>query len=121
MSAALDYAAGDEFYTTSVGPQTDGTYTYPATYGTVQPVDAGGGQPGNYSQGIIDVFKYGVGAFAQYKGQEQMLDYKRWETTNFGASVQGRPAYGVGVLPAGNTGLLIALGIGLVLVLVLKK
>jgi len=117
MSA--DYYEGGDGW---VGPQEDGTYNFPESYGTVQPTDAGGGQPASYGQAVLDVFKYGVGAYAQYQGQQQMLDYKRWETTNFGASVQGKPAVGVGVLPGSNNGMLIALGIGaIVLVLVLKK
>lgn len=122
MSAALDYAAGDPYYTESVGPQSDGTYTYPASYGTLQPVDAGGGAPANYSTAVLDVFKYGVGAWAQYKTNEQLLDYRRWEATNFGTTMQGRPAVGVGVTANGNGGgMLLLLGAAVVLVLVLKK
>jgi hypothetical protein len=78
----------------SVGPNMDGTYTAPDVSGTPAPADAGGGAPANYSQQVLDVFKYGVGVLGQYENQKQMLDYNRWESTQYGPVVQGRPVGG---------------------------
>lgn len=105
-----------------VGPQSDGTYGVPATAGTPQPVDAGGGLPGNYSQTVLDVFKYGVGAWSQYATTQQQLDYRRWEATNVGPAQQGKPAYTVGVTAGGSgTMLILTAAAALALVLVLKR
>lgn len=112
MSAALDYAAGgDAGYTGSfVGPQTDGTYGSPVV--APQPADAGGGGAASYSSQILDVFKYGVGAYASLQQQQNMLDYRRWEATGGnltqqGAARPGQTAGGAGM----SQGMLLLIGV----------
>lgn len=79
-------------YDLAVGPQSDGTNTVADASVIPKPVDAGGGAPGLYSKDILDVFKYGVGAWSQAKQQSDMLDYKRYEATQLGLWRQGQPA-----------------------------
>lgn len=81
---ASDYAA--------VGPQSDGTIGTPGAGITPTPVDAGGGAAGSYRKDIIDIFKYGVGAYSSSKQQSDLLDYKRFEATQLGLFRQGQPA-----------------------------
>ena len=76
---------------TSVGPQTDGTNLPADASITAAPVDAGGGAPASYSKDILDVFKYGVGAYTSQQNYKNMLDYKRYEATQTGLWAQGRP------------------------------
>lgn len=73
--------------TDAIGPQQDGTVLNTAY--TPLPVDAGGGTAGSYSQQILDVFKFGVGAWGQNKARQDMLDYRRWEATSTGLTQQG--------------------------------
>lgn len=75
-----------------IGPQTDGTYNYPDAAIPINPVDAGGGLPADYSSGVLDIFKYGVGVWQQQQSQSQLLDYKRFEATQKGLYQQGQPA-----------------------------
>lgn len=56
------------------------------------PVDAAGGAPGNYSTGVLDLFKFGIGAVAADKAQTNALDYQRFETTNGQLNKQGQAA-----------------------------
>lgn len=76
----------------SVGPQSDGTIGTPSAAISPNPVDAGGGAAGSYRKDIIDIFKYGVGAYSQSKQQSDLLDYKRFEATQMGLWRQGQPA-----------------------------
>jgi len=75
----------------AVGPQTDGTYAIPDLGQSIQPADAGGGLPADYSSGVLDIFKYGVGVWQQQQNQSQLLDYKRFEATQKGLVQQGQP------------------------------
>lgn len=74
------------------GPQTDGTYNIPTTAMAVQPTDAGGGPPADYSTSVLDLFKFGVGVWQQDQSQQRLIDYKRFEATNSGLYQQGQPA-----------------------------
>lgn len=74
-----------------VGPQSDGTNIPADASITPSPVDAGGGVPASYSKDILDVFKYGVGAYTSQQNYKNMLDYKRYEATQGGLYMQGRP------------------------------
>lgn len=74
------------------GYSTDGTFNTPQAGRAVTPVDAGGGPSGLYSAQILDVFKFGVGVWNQQEQQKNMLDYKRFEATQYGAYAQGQPA-----------------------------
>ena len=79
-------------YDLAVGPQSDGTSITPGAGIIPAPVDAGGGAPASYSRDILDVFKIGVGAYSQNKQQQNLLDYKRYEATQYGLWRQGQPA-----------------------------
>lgn len=104
MSAWLDYTGGDgpgglggdDLYTGGVGFSGDGTYTAPAVSMVAAPVDAGGGPAGNYGAQVLDIFKFGVGVWNQREQQQNLLDYKRWEATQYGAYMQGQPALTLG-------------------------
>jgi len=86
----------------TVGAQSDGTYNTPVTAIQAQPVDAGGGGLGQYSAQILDVFKFGVGTWAQSNATDKLLDYKRFEATNGGLYQQGNAA-GIRVGSGGAT------------------
>lgn len=104
---------------TDVGPSADGTYDYPSSvYGPNQPVDAGGGAPGNYSDTILNIFKYGVGYLQQRDQIKAFQDYRQYQATPRGLYVAGQPGGG-GVVAGFSSGtlLLIAAGLGLVLFL----
>lgn len=119
MSAYLDYQGGESLYTGDVGPQNDGTNVSPGAAAMPQPVDAGGGPPANYSAAILDIFKFGVGAYNQNKAQQSMIDLRRWEATNAGLMQQGQSAAIYG--GQGQMGILTIAAIGIVLLLVLKQ
>lgn len=95
MSQALDVAAGADYQGPwdLVGPQTDGTYNAPATAQPVnQPWDTPGGGTTDYGSNVLDILKFGVGAWSADRQQTKILDYKRVEATNGGAYQQGQPA-----------------------------
>lgn len=119
MSAYLDAQTGDPYYTQSVGPQADGTYGIPPTGQAVTPIDAGGGPSGNYGPAILDIFKFGVGAYQQNQNMTAAYDYRRFEATQAGLYQQGRPANLYGNANGGPSGMLIffALMIGGVILL----
>lgn len=79
-------------YNLAVGPQSDGTSIAPTAAEMPLPVDAGGGFAGSYGKDILDIFKFGVGAYSQNKQQSDLLDYKRFEATQAGLWRQGQPA-----------------------------
>ena len=68
---------------TAVGPQTDGTVMPAANAVVVKPADAGGGLPANYAPQVLDIFKYGLGIWNQQTQQQNLLDYKRFEATQW--------------------------------------
>lgn len=74
------------------GVQPDGTSITPDAAIMPSPVDSGGGVPGSYGKDILDIFKFGVGAYSQNKQQSDLLDYKRFEATQAGLWRQGQPA-----------------------------
>lgn len=76
----------------TIGQQTDGTVLPSFTALPAQPYDAGGGPPADYSQNILDVFKIGVQAWGANQAQQNLLDYKKFETTAAGTFQQGQPA-----------------------------
>lgn len=129
MSAWLDYTGGDgpgglgseDLYTGGVGYATDGTFTVPSVAVTAAPVDAGGGPAGNYGGAVLDIFKMGVGVWNQQQQQKAMLDYKRYEATQYGAFMQGQPALAFGrngqVLGSSSGITLLVLGFAAILLL----
>lgn len=75
-----------------VGVQTDGT-NLPSFQSTIpNPVDAAGGAPADYGSSVLDIFKFGIGAWSQSNQQAQLLEYKRFEATNGGLYQQGKTA-----------------------------
>lgn len=54
------------------------------------PVDAGGGAPGLYDQGVLDVFKYGLGAYVDLEKVKIMNDSKMYQATSAGLQQQGQ-------------------------------
>ena len=116
MSAALDYQyGGDTLYT---GYQNDGTFNSPAVAVMPQPVDAGGGPPANYGAQVLDIFKFGVGVYAQNEQRKDLIDLRRWEATNAGLYQQGQAAAIYG--SRGQVGILGIAAVGLILLLVMK-
>lgn len=100
----MDYLSdmnSDYYGEASVGPTNMGTYNPPMT---AQPVnqqwDTGGGGLGQYTDDVFAILAQGVGAWSQYKRNEQFLDYQRYEATQGGVYQQGRPAGGI---PVGGT------------------
>lgn len=79
-------------YDGAVGPQSDGTNISATASIIPAPVDAGGGMPGAYSKDVLDIFKFGVGVWNGQASQKNLLDYKRFEATQTGLWMQGRPA-----------------------------
>ena len=75
-----------------VGPQTDGTNLISGTAVVVSPTDTAGGQPANYEQNVLDIFKFGVQAWSDSNARQQMFDYRKFEATNGGLFQQGRIA-----------------------------
>lgn len=116
MSAYLDYTGGGEALYT--GYQNDGTFESPAVAVMAQPLDAGGGPPANYSGAVLDIFKFGVGAWSAREQRQDMIDLRRWEATNAGLFQQGQAAAMYG--GQGQVGVLGIAAIGLILLLVLK-
>ncbi|MCE3602384.1 hypothetical protein LXA47_01990 [Massilia sp. P8910] len=88
LAAALE---GSDYYS-SVGPNNNGTYGVPTSAQTSnQPWDSAGGVLGGYGKEIFGILSQGVGAWSQYKKNEQFLDYQRYEATQGGVFQQGRP------------------------------
>ena len=116
-----DYLGDVNPYTldSSVGPQLDGTFGTPSSAVQPNPVDAGGGSAGSYRQDILDVFKFGVGAYSQNQQRQDLLDYKRFEATQMGLWRQGQPALFSSSANggAGNLVILAAIVIGAVVLL----
>lgn len=109
----------------TVGIQSDGTFSTPVTAQVPNPQDAGGGSLGQYAPQLLDIFKFGVGTWAQANSQSNLLDYKRWEATNGGLYQQGNAA-GVRIGANGATvgispGMLMLMAGALALVLITGK
>lgn len=105
-----------------VGPQADGTYSYPdAAQPSNQPWDVGGTASGNYGQTVLDTLKFGVGVWQQQNKQNAFYDYKRFEATNGGLFQYGRFAGMNGVPlrvnPAKSGTLLVLLALGAILLI----
>lgn len=88
------------YYDLTVGPTNNGTYNVPAA---AQPVnqqwDTGGGTLGQYSGDVFTILSQGIGAWSQYMGNQQLLDYKRFEATQGGVFQQGKSTQ----IPLGGT------------------
>ena len=87
-----DVMAGYTMPDYGVGPTNAGTYNVPAS---AQPVntqwDSAGGTLGQYSGDVFTILSQGIGAWSQYKRNDQFLDYQRYEATQGGVYQQGRP------------------------------
>lgn len=76
----------------TVGLNTDGTVSPSPTALAPAPVDAGGGAPADYTPAVLDVFKIGVQAWQNNQAMQNLLDYKKYETTAAGTFPVGQPA-----------------------------
>lgn len=85
---------------TQVGPTNAGTCNVPLNAQAVnQQWDTGGGGLGQYTGDVLQILAQGVGAWSQYKRNEQFLDHQRYEATQGGVFQQGRPNQ----IPIGGT------------------
>lgn len=106
-----------------VGAQSDGTYVLPtAAQPNNAPWDTGGGFLGQYGDEVFGILREGIGAWAQYKRNDQFLDYQRYEATSGGLYQQGLPAgpyraTGAVAVSGNNNMLMILLIVGAVLIL----
>lgn len=106
----------------TIGPQTDGTNLPAYNAATIpQPADTAGGAPADYSQQVLDLFKFGVGVAQQQSAQNAFFDYKKFEATSGGLYQQGRAAALPGTVSAtgGKSGFLMLAVAGIVLVVLL--
>lgn len=101
-----------------VGPQNDGTVIAPAAGVMPQPVDAGGGPAASYGSQVLDIFKFGIGAYNASQQRKDMIDLRRWEATNAGLYQQGqaRALYGGN----GQIGVMGIVALGLIVYLAMK-
>lgn len=104
----------------------DGTgYIPPELSLPSQPVDAAGGSPGNYGQPVLDLFKFGIGAWQSNKAQQNALDYLKYEASAGRLSQNGVPSSRVvsGSAPSGgiSTTTLLMIGGGLLAALLIAK
>lgn len=121
-----DALAGSDYYQ-SVGPTNAGTYNVPLS---AQPAnrqwDTGGGMLGQYGDEVLGILAQGIGAWSQYKRNDQFMDYQRYEATAGGVYQQGRPnpgyppAASVGVSAGGTSPLMLILLIGGAILLLRK-
>lgn len=103
-----------------IGPQTDGTNTPSPTAATIpKPTDTAGGSPANYTQAVLDIFKFGVGQYSATVQQQNMLDYKRYEATNGGLFQQGKSATLPAAAAGGKTSGLVLMAVGALVVFAL--
>ena len=120
MSQFWDNAAGGGAVYDTIGPQVDGTVMPSDIAATIpQPTDTAGGQPAQYAQSVLDIFKFGVGQYAATVQQQNMLDYKRYEATNGGLYQQGKSAAMPRAAQGGGSSSLVLLGIGAIVVFAL--
>jgi hypothetical protein len=120
------WGLGSNQYGFSVGPQNDGTYNTPSAALPVnQAVDVGtGSSVGNYAPQVFNLLGQGLGAFTQLYGQNQLLDYKRYEATQGGLFMQGQAAASIGqaqIAAASSNKMLLILGIFGVIALAVHK
>lgn len=93
----------------SVGPQSDGTYSFPDNaQPNNQPWDTSGGQNGDYSKAVLDTLKFGVGVWQQDQSRRDFYDYKKYEATNGGLFQQGAFAGSLRAVPASRKPLTLA-------------
>lgn len=89
-----------------------------------QPVDAAGGAPGSYTQSVLDLFKFGIGAWQSTQAQSNQIDYLKYSTANGQLTKNGIPtnAVVVGSAPAMSGTMMMMVGAGLIVVaLILAK
>lgn len=122
MADFLDWGApSPELGFMTIGPQSDGTIGVPPAAMAVQPADVGSGVPASYSKDVIDVFKFGVGTWADVYKTQQGLDYKKYEVTAGGINQQGQMAVVGQGINALSRSITLALVLGVVAVVVLRS
>lgn len=80
----------------SVGPQSDGTVVVPATGQAITGADQAG-YGASYAPQVFGLLSQGLGAFTNIYNNGQLLDYKRYESTQAGVVAQGQAAMGAQV------------------------
>ncbi|MFX1803521.1 hypothetical protein PWR66_07695 [Paraburkholderia sp. A1RO-5] len=75
----------------SIGPQSDGTNIVPATGQAITGADQAG-YGASYAPAVFSLLNNGLSAFTNLYGQNQMLDYQRYEATQAGLVAQGNAA-----------------------------
>jgi hypothetical protein len=110
--------ANDTLTPNMVGPQMDGTNIIADAAVIAQPSDTAGGQPAQYGQDVLDLFKFGIGAWSDNQKTQQLFDYKKFEATNGGLYQQGRAA-SMPAAASGGISPLVIVGIGAIVVFAL--
>ncbi|QDX21765.1 hypothetical protein FP568_11230 [Pandoraea pnomenusa] len=110
----------------SIGPQNDGTYTYPdAAQPLNQPADVGAAATlPNYAPDVFKLLSQGLGILNSDYQMNQMIDYKKYEATQGGLFAQGQAAATVASAQIGATNankMLMILGLFAVLALAIHK
>lgn len=106
-----------------IGPQTGGTYNIPeSAQQNNLPYDTPGGVVGRYGSDVLGILSQGIGVWSQYQRNKQFIDYQRYEATNGGIFMQGRPAgqmqaAGSVQVRGNNNMMLLVLGVGLFLMM----
>lgn len=75
----------------AIGPQSDGTNIVPATGQAITGADQAG-YGANYAPAVFSLLNNGLSAFTSLYGQNQQLDYQRYEATQAGLVAQGNAA-----------------------------
>ncbi|WP_042301737.1 hypothetical protein [Paraburkholderia kururiensis] len=110
-------------FTMPVGPQSDGTNIVPAAGMAITGADQAG-YGASYSPQIFGLLNNGLSAFTQLYGQNQVLDYKRYEATQAGVVAQGQAASSVAsaqVAGIQSNRMLLILGVFAVIALAIHK
>ncbi|WP_250479124.1 MULTISPECIES: hypothetical protein [unclassified Caballeronia] len=120
------YGVGSNSYSFTVGPQNDGTYVTPdAALPINQAVDVGSGTAvGNYAPDVFKLLGAGLNSFTTLYGQNQLLDYKRYEATQGGIFAQGQAASNIAsaqIAAVNSNKMLMILGLFAVMALAIHK
>jgi len=89
-----DLGLGEGLYLQDIiGPQSDGTYSYPVAAQPVNDPANTAGYSASAPAWVGGVLTQGIATLGQYLQAKNITDYRRWEATNGGLFMQGRPAY----------------------------
>lgn len=109
--------------TGSVGPQSDGTYNIPAVGQTITGADQAG-YGASYAPQIFSLLNNGLSAFTNLYGQNNLLDYQRYQATQAGLVAQGQAAATTAsaqIAAVNSNKMLLILGVFAVIALAIHK